>query len=294
MTCNSETTYTTLFTWKIEEFSTVASLEGPNSALFSKDFLVNGTNAMVCLIFCPNNSISNDHCSLFFQGKVPDESVQIPVTYKLCIANMIGGVISEKNAIMHSLNNISVSGSEDFIPKFDLYPPGNFIQDNALFIACEVTYTASTPISESVSKEIFSTDVIEGCTILCGEIDILVPKHLLAFRFNYFKSIFKSQTAEAKSGRIQIEETESSILEEFYHFIHCGQLSSNCKHVEELYALADRYQSDLLKTECELFCLNSTNEKDLQSCFKIGSTYGIEELMEYAFDQSKKDFNKSA
>ena len=78
-----------------------------------------------------------------------------------------------------------------------------------------------------------------------------VHRSILAARSSFFKTMFTSNTREARSNHILINDIEQNVFEEVLHFIYTGKMKNSQMFTYELLSAADRYDLKDLRSMCE-------------------------------------------
>lgn len=98
--------------------------------------------------------------------------------------------------------------------------------------------------------------------------------------------MFTGNFREATAKEQEIKDVSADTFEEFLYFIYAGDLRNKDFPVDELIAVADRYQVLDLLRYCEVKLLKTINDNNAEKIFrlahKIHST--SDELKKIAFD----------
>jgi len=274
--------YTTCFEWTINNFTTVASPDGLNSAIISKDFSISGTTATAYLAFCHTNPFCNDKCSLFLQVRNVENATIKETTVKLSINNKEDKRIGKRKTLtrLNLLNSLNFIGFASVVPKTKLYPPdSSFIKDDMINIRCKISCTIGENALVQVDK-ISSNEVFEGCIIRSDQKEFCASKRLLSSRSTFFESFLTLENEDARSGRIRLPTVDHEVFYELKHFIFFGRSSDNwpLKSIESLYAIACKCLFYYLKSECKWRLLDTKDETELIICLKMGFCYNDNEL----------------
>jgi len=281
--------YVTNFQWKIEKFTTVASLDGPK-ILISEDFSINGTTARAYLVFCHSTMFSGNSCSLFICVKVIDKTVTGKTSVNLWINNTADKRMGDQNALncRSFFDRMNFMGYEKFVLKSVIYPPSPFIRKDTVIVRCQIRFTPFKGKNESARPVSFSSErILEGSLVLCGKKPFYVAKHLLISRSDYFKTLLESGSDEEKTGIIRLETMNKKDSSKFKHFIFFDR----CASVQNLYEFADKNKLNQLKAECKQRLLSRIGENELLVSLKIGLAYDDTELKDHALDFLKIRFS---
>jgi len=278
MSSDPKGTYITRFEWTITYVTAVVSPTSPNSALFSEPFLINGTSASACLVFAHTHSTDQEFCSLFLKGKSADQNARGQAIYNFWIENKAGKRVGAQFERDYHLKRIGMVGVGHFARKSKVYKPSSFIKDDTIIIKCNVKYTVDGSKAGEDTKVISSGNMISGLALEYNQKHYYVPRYLLIMQSNYFKHLLESETTEARTGIIHIEDIGNDAMNRLVYFVNDGTFTANYDTLEEMYGLANRYESDQLKAECKSKYLSSTWERGLLNSLKMGFSTTIRNL----------------
>lgn len=81
--------------------------------------------------------------------------------------------------------------------------------------------------------------------------------------------MFTGNFSEATSKRQEVKDIDADTFEEFLYFIYTGDLRNEDFPVEDLIAVADRYEVADLMNVCETKLLSSINENNAEFVFRL-------------------------
>ena len=76
-------------------------------------------------------------------------------------------------------------------------------------------------------------------------------KMIVAARSPVMMAMFMSDMTESKTNNVKIDDCDPAVFERFLAFLYTGKLDESANHLEQLYAVADKYQVDTLKNLCQ-------------------------------------------
>ena len=105
--------------------------------------------------------------------------------------------------------------------------------------------------------------------LVCGDKTLPCHTSVLSARSPVFRAMFKSDMAEKKKGKVEIQGFSSDVIQKMLHFMYTGTLSTydlDEMETADILGAADQYQIDLLKRVCE----NKLCEiLDVDNCLKL-------------------------
>lgn len=98
--------------------------------------------------------------------------------------------------------------------------------------------------------------------------------------------MFTGNFREATAKEQEVKDVSADAFEEFLYFIYAGDLRNKDFPVEELIAIADRYQVTDLMRFCELKLLKSINDDNAEDTYRLANQIqsSNSELKRVAFD----------
>ena len=103
-------------------------------------------------------------------------------------------------------------------------------------------------------EQIWSSAIAKKYTdveFLVGDQSFAAHRFILSVRSPVFAAMFNSGMAEAKTGRVRInDDIDPKIFRSFLEFLYVGDLRS-FKGKEQLFALADKYEVETLMALCK-------------------------------------------
>lgn len=99
--------------------------------------------------------------------------------------------------------------------------------------------------------------------------------------------MFTGSFREATATEQEVKDVSADVFEEFLYFIYAGDIRNKEDFpVEELIAVADRYQVTDLMRFCELRLLKSVSDDNAEKIFRLANKIhsGNDELKKVAFE----------
>nr|CAD2184224.1 unnamed protein product [Meloidogyne enterolobii] len=149
--------------------------------------------------------------------------------------------------------------------KFDMY---NFYNnsDDCLYLHCDVEADCYNSIINLQNKlsNMFEGEIFTDCVIKIGEDSIKTHRCILANNSKVFQKMFEQNgMIEAQKGEVIISDFYPECVNAMLEFFYKGKIKKGTleNHVEDIYAIAHKYQVDTLKYECEIFMYNLIDDK---------------------------------
>jgi len=144
------------------------------------------------------------------------------------------------------------------------------------------------PPLELNATDLYLSSELSDIVFTCDEEEIPAHRFLLACKSPVFRQMFKHEMKETKEGKIVIEDMSAEVLKEVIRFLYCGKVENMANLSPELYAAADKYQLEILKSKCELHLVQNISITNALDMFVLGDTYGGKVLKEKAEELIKK------
>lgn len=100
-------------------------------------------------------------------------------------------------------------------------------------------------------KSVFEDKICCDITFVLGNKRIPAHKAILVAQSKVFEAMFLSAMKEKRTSRVDIVDTSAEIFEEFLKYLYTGEIKDLTKIVEQVLAVADKYQVGDLKELCE-------------------------------------------
>ena len=166
-----------------------------------------------------------------------------------------------------------------------VYPMGDF---SALYHPTQVTFTiwmTGTPKLRaprpylSYSEDLHFVDLI----LVCGDVEVKCNRINLAAASPVFLAMLSQDFAEAKTGRVVIDDMEPRILQRMVKWSYTRQIESatwteNPNDLVLLYSAADRYDMATLKDAC-FPLLNQWHVSSAADTFQLAFQHNMRDLM---------------
>ena len=165
----------------------------------------------------------------------------------------------------------------------------NFVKDGTLTFIFHLTFhgvsnsVSCNKKSDSAAPETDGFGCILGdkefsdVTFIAGDQEIPAHKALLAAKSPVFAAMFKSKMKEEQTNRIEVTE-EADVFEELLHYIYTGKIENLDTNAEGLFAAADKYGIDQLKSLCELELVGQLNATNALQRLVLADLHGASHL----------------
>lgn len=298
------TALSTKLEWKIEQFEKLMKLVKNGSNLISRMFSVPDAPT-VCweLHVYPNGKRDEDmnHVSFFLR--------------QVGLARGEEPIMTEFQIYALDANNQRVSvcrDTKDFTNqqgrgKFQVTREkmiGALRSDGTLFLICEVEYfppgskiSVEPVIEDDVSSEepedmpevvvrannraMWEEELFTDCVIHVGNKYIKAHRCILGQNSPVFKSMFSSPSMiEAQKGEIHIQDAKYDSVRAMVEFMYTGATESleSQGNIDEILAIADKYEVLMLKDQCERLIAQTINLKNVTQIAMFSDTYTAEYL----------------
>ncbi|CAK5057110.1 unnamed protein product [Meloidogyne enterolobii] len=144
----------------------------------------------------------------------------------------------------------------------------------SLYLHCDVEVDCynSTDSLKNIYNNMFEGEIFTDCVIKVelfnkkyilvfkiGEDSIKTHRCILASNSKVFQKMFEHDgMIEAQNGEIIISDFGPECVDVMLKFFYTGKITKSAleNHVEDIFAIAHKYQVELLKYECEMFMSN--------------------------------------
>nr|CAD2143741.1 unnamed protein product [Meloidogyne enterolobii] len=176
------------------------------------------------------------------------------------------------------------------------------LKDNgALVLCCEVEIDYYNPIDDlqiNVYRKMFEQEMFTDCVIKIGDQIINTHRCILAQNSEVFYNMFKQNgMIESLNREVFISDTSPECFRAMLEFFYSGNINKSLmeNHVDDIFAVANKYQVELLKHECERFMCSKIDAKNISKYFNIIQLYGAPTLEKACktYIQNNKNFINS-
>ncbi|CAI2347947.1 unnamed protein product [Caenorhabditis sp. 36 PRJEB53466] len=297
------TALSTKLEWKIEQFEKLMKLVKNGSNLISRMFSVPDAPT-VCweLHVYPNGKREEDMNNVsFFLRQVGLSRGEEPIMTEFQIYALDQN--SQRVSVCRDTKDFTnQQGRGKFQVTRDKMT-GALRSDGTLFLICEVEYfppgskISVEPVEEETSLEeqeelpevivrsnnrnMWEEELFTDCVIHVGNKYIKAHRCILGQNSPVFKSMFSSPSMiEAQRGEIHIEDAKYDSVRAMVEFMYTGateQLESQ-GNIDEILAIADKYEVLLLKDQCERLIAQTISLKNVTSIAMFSDTYTADYL----------------
>uniref|UniRef100_A0A1I7U9I2 BTB domain-containing protein n=1 Tax=Caenorhabditis tropicalis TaxID=1561998 RepID=A0A1I7U9I2_9PELO len=298
------TALSTKLEWKIEQFEKLMKLVKNGSNLISRMFSVPDAPT-VCweLHVYPNGKREEDmnHVS-FFLRQVGLSRGEEPIMtefqiYALDANNQRVSVCRDTKDFTNQQGRGKFQVTRDKMT-------GALRSDGTLFLICEVEYfppgskISVEPVVEedilsdepeempevivrSNNRNMWEEELFTDCVIHVGSKYIKAHRCILGQNSPVFKSMFSSPNMiEAQRGEIHIQDAKYDSVRAMVEFMYTGATESleSQGNIDEILAIADKYEVLMLKDQCERLIAQTINLKNVTQIAMFSDTYTADYL----------------
>uniref|UniRef100_A0A914LCV2 BTB domain-containing protein n=1 Tax=Meloidogyne incognita TaxID=6306 RepID=A0A914LCV2_MELIC len=159
-----------------------------------------------------------------------------------------------------------------------LYCEVEFVPQN---IKCEYNYDqiANSQVEErNLIRELFMDRTLTDFVIKIGDVKINVHRCILAQNSSVFLTMFEqTDMIEAKNGELEITDSSPECFQALIEYFYLGQISSNIleNNVDDLYAIAHKYEVHSLMDKCEIIMASSIDETNFARRCSYSQLYNL-------------------
>ncbi|KAF7637282.1 BTB domain-containing protein [Meloidogyne graminicola] len=161
--------------------------------------------------------------------------------------------------------------------------PSNGHSDS-LFLRCdvEIDYYNSNDNLVNIYSGILEQETFTDCLVKIGNQIINTHRYILAQNSEVFYNMFKKNNGmiEAENSEVTISDTSPECFRAMLEFFYTGKINKSTleKFVDDIFAIANKYQVELLKYECELFMASKIDVNNIVKYYNIIQLYGAPTL----------------
>ncbi|KAL6728698.1 hypothetical protein Aduo_010441 [Ancylostoma duodenale] len=292
------TALSTKLEWKIDQFEKLMKLFKNGQNLISRQFGVPQAPT-VCweLHVYPNGKREEDMNNVsFFLRQVGLQRGEEPIMTEFQIYAL--DVSSQRVSVCRDTKDFTnQQGRGKFQVSRDKMT-GALRADGSLLLICEVEYfTPGSKISvepaddeectledvdEKVelsiresNREMWESELFTDCVIKVGSKEIKAHRCVLGQHSPVFRSMFNNESMiEAREGVIDIQDAKYESVRAMVEFMYTGSMDTvDANSVDEVLAIADKYEVLPLKEQCERIISNTINQKNITSIAVFADTY---------------------
>nr|CAD2135777.1 unnamed protein product [Meloidogyne enterolobii] len=159
-----------------------------------------------------------------------------------------------------------------------LYCEVEFVPQN---IKCEYNYDqiANSQVEErNLIRELFMDRTLTDFVIKIGDVKINVHRCILAQNSSVFLTMFEqTDMIEAKNGELEITDSSPECFQALIEYFYLGQISSSIleNNVDDLYAIAHKYEVHTLMDKCEIIMSSSIDETNFARRCSYSQLYNL-------------------
>lgn len=159
------------------------------------------------------------------------------------------------------------------------------------------------PVNQQLTKtlqedllKLYESKSFTDLTILCGNREFYVHKHILAIRSSVFKSDFEKEGEDKFSEIILLNEVHPDALEAFLKFMYTAAIKIERHMIDDILRLGKKYHVEELIQLCELELVRDINVSTVVGVFESADKYGMTGVKENAMKflkENLRDVSKS-
>lgn len=152
-----------------------------------------------------------------------------------------------------------------------------------------VNYSHIKSLAEDFSRLRNCEKFVDFTLIVNGKV-FKIHRVVLAARSDFFAKMFSTDMQEAADSKAELKGIEINTFEEVLHYIYTGSVTENADRISmDLYAAADIYQIEGLKSICICVIRKNLSESNALDTYKFADLYKIEgDLKQEAFHIIKR------
>ncbi|KAL7305955.1 hypothetical protein TKK_0001428 [Trichogramma kaykai] len=116
-------------------------------------------------------------------------------------------------------------------------------------------------------------------SLVVGSEKFPVHKEILSSKSDVFAAMFKHEVQENDTKIVKIEDFEADVIDEMIGFMYTDEIKNPIEHLQDLYAVADKYQIEDLKAKCLEFLIFNLNFSNSTSLYILAKLYNIDVLI---------------
>ncbi|CAI5446720.1 unnamed protein product [Caenorhabditis angaria] len=291
------TALSTKLEWKIEQFEKLMKLVKNGSNLISRQFSVPQAPT-VCweLHVYPNGKRDEDMNNVsFFLRQVGLQRGEEPIMTEFQIYALDAN--SQRISVCRDTKDFTnQQGRGKFQVSRDKMM-GALRADGTLFLICEVEYfppgskISVEPVDDDTfiedfdektelniresNREMWEMELFTDCVINVGTKQIRAHRCILGQHSPVFRSMFSSESMiEAQNGIIDILDAKYESVRAMVEFMYTGSTDALDSHsIDEVLAIADKYEVLPLKEQCERSIALTINHKNITNIAVFSDTY---------------------
>lgn len=124
----------------------------------------------------------------------------------------------------------------------------------------------------------FYDEHFKDVTFKIGEESVMAHRCILASRSQVFNAMLKNETREKTSGIVELKDTSMKVFKLFLEFLYTNHIRDMDDCADGLLALADKYDIQCLKDQCEQCIGEKINRKNAIYCLIIAHLHNCELL----------------
>ncbi|KAK6030539.1 BTB/POZ domain protein, partial [Ostertagia ostertagi] len=173
---------------------------------------------------------------------------------------------------------LRADGSLLLICEVEYFTPGSKISvepaDDEECTLEDVDEKVEMSIRES-NREMWESELFTDCVIKVGSKEIKAHRCVLGQHSPVFRSMFNNESMiEAREGIIDIQDAKYESVRAMVEFMYTGSMDTvDSNSVDEVLAIADKYEVLPLKEQCERIISNTITQKNITSIAVFADTY---------------------
>ncbi|CAK5088496.1 unnamed protein product [Meloidogyne enterolobii] len=170
---------------------------------------------------------------------------------------------------------------EDVISKAKGSPSDVVIQGLQLYCEIKLFYVNSFQLLQDRYTRMLKDKTFTDCIFKVGDVIMKAHRCVLVQGSVVFKIMFGGVgMIEARTGEVTISDTTPECFRALLEYIYTGKIGKDVlkNNVEGIFAIAHKYQVEMLQYECERYLTTLLNAETFLNCCSIISLYGATTL----------------
>ena len=132
--------------------------------------------------------------------------------------------------------------------------------------------------SQDIGTKMLKDGIYSDVTLIVGEKNFKVHKHILSLQSDVFKAMFSHNMAENESGIVKIDDFDVQVIEDMLQYIYTCTTQNLPKLAQELFKAAHKYEIHGLKSKCEEYLIFNLNHQNVIDILDLARIYDLKSL----------------
>ncbi|CAL8116505.1 unnamed protein product [Orchesella dallaii] len=130
--------------------------------------------------------------------------------------------------------------------------------------------------------KLFSQSIGTDCTIVVGKTNFKSHKFILSSRSSVFAAMFNANTIERETATVNIPDFDSEVVKGMLEYIYTGETAVMATRAQELLQIAEKYNLEGLKEDCEYAIWNSLSKENVAGVLVLAHNHNAPVLKSQA------------